>query len=288
MLLEIFIKLKLNKITMNKRNVTLKDIAKECNCSVATVSYVLNNVSNQSISEERRNKILQVANLYQYGANPFAKALANGNVHNILIYFDEPSSLLIKAEILDFIQDLATFLKKEDFLLMVAPSKELVRYDFVDAVIVYRSNKETFRKLANINFIPLIAVDLIIDEPLFFEVNNDLLTLLSKYRNNSNYHIISLPYGDELINNSLKSLSNFTFISSLNEINSFKDKFKSSSIQVIALNRELYLSLKEDISNIKLIDLTTERKFEAILESINLALSRELVANHKMIINSGE
>lgn len=272
---------------MNKRNVTLKDIARECNCSVATVSYVLNNVSNQSISEERRNKILQVANLYQYGVNPYAKALANGNIHNILIYFDDPLFSLIKAEIFDFIQDLAGFLKKKGFLLMITPTKDIIRYDFVDAVIVYRSNKDIFRKLANINFIPLIAVDLNVDEPLFFEVNNDFSNIINTYGNNQDYHIISFPYNDEAINSNFKSLNNFTFISSYNDLVNFRDKYINSMIQVIALNKELYNFFKEAL-NIKLINLSTEKKFSAILESIELALSKELIANHKILINSGE
>lgn len=272
---------------MNKRNVTLKDIAKECNCSVATVSYVLNNVSNQSISEERRNKILQVANLYQYGVNPYAKALASGNIHNILIYFDDSDSSLLKAETLDFIQDLSAFLKKEDFILMIAPSIDIVRYDYVDAVIIYRSDLNTFRKLANINFIPLIAVDLNIDEPLFFEVNNDFTAIIEKYGNKQNIQIISLPYKDSSINSKLTSLTNFTFIYSIKDLFDFEKKYSNSSTQVIALNEELYLSISEDI-NKKFINLSTESKFKAILESIKLALSKELVNNHKMIINSEE
>ena len=48
------------------RNVTIKDIAKYCNVSTATVSYVINNKENQSISEDTRNKILHAVNMLNY------------------------------------------------------------------------------------------------------------------------------------------------------------------------------------------------------------------------------
>ena len=47
----------------------MKDIAKECGVSVATVSYVLNDVPNQSISEATKKRILHVANMVGYATD---------------------------------------------------------------------------------------------------------------------------------------------------------------------------------------------------------------------------
>lgn len=46
--------------------VRLADIAKEVSCSIATVSYVLNNNPRQKINEETRKKIIQVSSILGY------------------------------------------------------------------------------------------------------------------------------------------------------------------------------------------------------------------------------
>ncbi|WDC85229.1 LacI family DNA-binding transcriptional regulator [Caloramator sp. mosi_1] len=58
---------------------TLKDIAKEVGVSVATVSYVLNGNEKQSISEETKDKIIQVANRLNYVPNLAARSLVKEN-----------------------------------------------------------------------------------------------------------------------------------------------------------------------------------------------------------------
>lgn len=272
---------------MNKRNITLKDIAKECNCSVATVSYVLNNVPNQSISEERRNKILQVANLYRYDVNPYARALAKGKMHNILLYYEDTNFPLYKAEILNFIGDLSLFLKNDDFYLMVTPSIEPTRFDYADAVVVFNSTKDKFMKLANKNFVPLIAFNINIDEPLFFEIHENYHKTLTNYINNTLYQIVLFPFLDESTNNELKKYSNLTFISSFDDLNNFINKFINQSIKVIALNKELDLILSKKFDT-KFINLNSKDKFNALIETINLALNKEEVKTHKFIVTSGE
>ncbi len=66
-----------------KNKVTLRDIAKEANVSVATASYVLNNRDDQSISEATRKKVLQIANLYGYKLNFPAKCISSGKTNII-------------------------------------------------------------------------------------------------------------------------------------------------------------------------------------------------------------
>jgi DNA-binding LacI/PurR family transcriptional regulator len=46
-----------------KTKITIKDIAREAGVSIATVSYVLNNKTEERISEETRKKVLQIINL---------------------------------------------------------------------------------------------------------------------------------------------------------------------------------------------------------------------------------
>ena len=62
----------------------MKDIAKECGVSSATVSYVLNDVPNQSISADTKKRILHVANMVGYVSS--ARALATGKTNNFGVY----------------------------------------------------------------------------------------------------------------------------------------------------------------------------------------------------------
>ena len=59
---------------MGKR-ITIHDIAREAGVSAATVSYVINNTQGQTISEETKNKIWHVINMFNYKPNVFAKNL---------------------------------------------------------------------------------------------------------------------------------------------------------------------------------------------------------------------
>lgn len=59
------------------KKTTMKDIALRANVSVATVSYVLNRVNNQTIPEKTRNQILLLAEELHYIPNLAARSLAN-------------------------------------------------------------------------------------------------------------------------------------------------------------------------------------------------------------------
>ena len=61
-----------------EKKVTVKDVAREAGVSVATVSYIMNNRTDQKISEATRKKVLQIANLLNYTPSSVAKSLATG------------------------------------------------------------------------------------------------------------------------------------------------------------------------------------------------------------------
>ena len=69
--------------------VTIYDIAKECNCSPATVSKVFNNVGN--ISENKRREVLAAAQRMGYVPNVTARNLVKrrSNMVGVLLYVDE-------------------------------------------------------------------------------------------------------------------------------------------------------------------------------------------------------
>lgn len=215
---------------MNKR-ITIKDIAREAGVSTATVSYIINDRKDQSISEETRNKVLQVINLFNYKPNVIAKSLRSFNdVKYIAIYFSDSNKILYQAEILRFCEILAKRFEAANFELVI-PSKDYRKLDNVDAILSFNNTKEDFHKIGILNFIPLIAVDTIIDDPIFFSVNTDyakLKNIADDNLGNDDYCFVCLkPRDDEVCKQITSNFKNVLFIESvadLADINGLKDQ----------------------------------------------------------------
>ena len=72
---------------MSKR-ITIHDIAREAGVSAATVSYVINDTAGQSISQETKDKIWHVINMFNYKPNVFAKTCAPLQENNRRMHSD--------------------------------------------------------------------------------------------------------------------------------------------------------------------------------------------------------
>lgn len=70
-----------------KKSITMKDIAKELNVSVVTVSKALGNRG--SVSEELRNKVVKLADEMGYRLNSLAKSMKDGFSYNVGIIVSE-------------------------------------------------------------------------------------------------------------------------------------------------------------------------------------------------------
>lgn len=79
------------------KKVTLKDIAKELNVTVGTVSHALNGVDD--ISEETRQKVLSTAKKLGYIANASATALRSGKTYTIAVIVPDISNPHIAHQI---------------------------------------------------------------------------------------------------------------------------------------------------------------------------------------------
>lgn len=256
----------------------MQDIAKMCGVSVATVSYVLNNKENSRVSEPTKQKILQIANLYTYRYNPYARSLATGEIHNILFFYGEENFSLYKAEILTFINQLSSFLRPYKYNITIAPHNMIAKYNYVDAIITFRVDKDTFMKLGELNFIPLIAIDCHIDDDLFFEINNSFNNIPK-----DNSLILSFPYKDERTNELLRDGRNVCFI---NDFESLHAIIKDNGDRLlITINEEIHQYLDALGINHQYISLNSESKFQAIINSIDLAINREEVDAHQYLID---
>lgn len=149
----------------------MKDIAKECGVSTATVSYVLNDVPNQSISAETKKRILHVANMVGYVSSASARALATGKTNNFGVYVPHTGNSAHKQRML---QALAEEAEKAGYHLVLLTGKCLkTQVTNVDAVFAIDISEEDFMILGDNSFVPLLYLDGQIQNDLFYCVTFD-------------------------------------------------------------------------------------------------------------------
>lgn len=162
---------------MGKR-VTIYDIAKEAGVSAATVSYVLNNTEGQSISEETKNKIWHVINMLNYKPNVFAKNLRSASNSKLVAVCTKQQCYLEKADFVNFLEELSASLRENfDIIFCTPPFK---RVSNADAIIAFNVNKDAFYEIGNRNYIPLISVNCLVEDKLFFQISADYAKLKQK------------------------------------------------------------------------------------------------------------
>lgn len=93
---------------MKSNQISIKEIAKLCDVSVATVSRVINN--NGRFSEETRKKVLDVIEKYQYSTNTVAKTLRMNKSKTIGIIVPDISNefflqLCMKLKVISLTED---------------------------------------------------------------------------------------------------------------------------------------------------------------------------------------
>ncbi len=153
-----------------EKKVTIHDIAREAGVSAATVSYVINNKQGQTISEETNNKIWHVINMLNYKPNVFAKNLRSSN-SKLIAVCSNIQGYLSKAEFVNILENLSASLRENFDIIFSMPPYERIKN--ADAIIAYNVSKETFYQIGNQNYIPLIAVNCLVEDKLFFQVSID-------------------------------------------------------------------------------------------------------------------
>ncbi|MCR5153744.1 MAG: LacI family transcriptional regulator [Lachnospiraceae bacterium] len=167
-----------------QNKVTAKDVAKQAGVSVATVSYVLNGRTDQKISAETKKKILQIANLLNYVPSHAAKSLATGRNNAIGIAYSLSDSPTKNAGLSHFANLLTERLMRLHYDVVMVPAKRVEdgvhETCNVDAIIAIDLDQNDFRGLADSYLVPVICVDMVVGDPLFFQIYEDIPYLIEK------------------------------------------------------------------------------------------------------------
>ncbi len=173
-----------------KKKWTMKDIAAECGVSTATVSYVLNDVANQSISAATRKRILHVANMVGYVTSASARALATGKTNHFGVFVPHGGNSAGKQKLL---RALAEEAERVGYRLVLFTGKclESLVTD-VDAVFAIDISRDDFAALGENSFVPLLYLDGQIDNWLFYCVTFDAEKLCARAREKSGCSRVAL------------------------------------------------------------------------------------------------
>lgn len=161
-----------------KKKYTMKDIARECGVSTATVSYVLNDVPNQSISAETKKRILHFANMVGYVSSASARALATGKTNHFGVYVPHLGNSTHKQRLL---QALAEEAEKAGYHLLLLTGKCLTQQvTNMDAVFAIDISEEDFAVLGDNSFVPLLYLDGQTENDLFYCLTFDAASLRTR------------------------------------------------------------------------------------------------------------
>ncbi|MDE6186076.1 MAG: hypothetical protein K2G39_11705, partial [Lachnospiraceae bacterium] len=210
-----------------------------------------------------------------------AKALAT-NRKNLLAVFSSPAcSILKKAELLNTIQFLSQFLHKKNFSLIYLEHDYNEKCEQADAIICYDVSSACFRQLGDNNFIPLIALDCMIDDPLFFQINTDYKLLSEKalrFFHGEPYRYVLLQTDNREKEDFLKSMFADTLF-----INSFDDLRHLSGQNLLVTESTLNTLLMEQ-NKVCFIPSLSEAKAKIVLQCIENAIQRTLIDQHHIFV----
>ena len=159
-----------------KKQVTIDDIAREAGVSTATVSYIVNDRKDVKISDETRRKVLQICNLRQYTPSSVARLLAGKKNKLIGIYTPQSPFPVKNAEYYALLTDLQDTLRRADYgTMLFSPTeiRDMRMHENVEGIVCIDLTEEEFYCLKERCFVPIVAVGMIVSDPLFFKVYTD-------------------------------------------------------------------------------------------------------------------
>lgn len=272
-----------------EKKVTVKDVAREAGVSVATVSYIMNNRTDQKISEATRKKVLQIANLLNYTPSSVAKSLATGRNSIIGIsYSMDDATPSRNLEISNFINLLIERLNRLKYDVIFMPVKTTPDSGSInrniDAIIAIDLSNKDFVSLADNCFVPVISVDMIINDSLFYQIYSDIPQLIEKaseYLDNDFYFVLEKYKNEEYLAFLTEILPQERILFYTPELIDFT---KLKGKKALVLGSYLALILRPYINDNDMVAITSHESEALLPDSIHV-LKNDISKKANLVIN---
>lgn len=201
----------------------MKDVAKSAGVSVATVSYVINNNSRESIPEDTKKRVMDAITELNYIPDLAARALTrkkSGLIGIFIMSMQEESLPWKKNFYAEFIDELIKALYDIGYHVIVEhlnPAKgklDIIYERALDGAFLLDINEQFIYSTTNIFKVPIILIDSYVEDTLFHKVLADYDLALHESKN-------ILKEDDPFI--VLDSMTNKTLIDKLCKLNGFKE-----------------------------------------------------------------
>ena len=233
---------------MKKKNLSIKEIAKLSNVSVATVSRVINNRS--GFSDETREKVLKVINETGYEANNIAKSLRMSRSHTIGIIVPDIGNFFFA----DIVQKIEELLFERNYATIIcntsrSSSKEkaylkMLESKMIDGLIVISGAEQFELKNVNSDF-PLICIDRMPKNP-----ESTIFISSNHYQGAFEATELLLSKGCK---NPCIALRRKTSSASRERLKGFRDALKKNNITYSKENNFLYLPVEKNDNKISVL-----------------------------------
>ena len=261
--------------------ITIKDIARFADVSVATVSYVINGIHEDRYTQETKRKVLQIVNLYNFRPSRLAQSFALSKSRNVIILIGKHSSILQKAESYDFLRLLSKTFERLGFNLIMRTHLEETKIDMADAIICVGMEEEKFRRLARENFVPLISVDGKINDELFFQVQQDFDYVLragEKEFGKENFSVVLVDTYNQSLKDEISATSDrIVFISD-------DDISKLPSGNIVTVHSSLATLIDPEKNKVLLVPANTQARVDALVDCFNKATERVQGTTHTVLV----
>lgn len=216
------------------KKITLKDIANKAGVSVATVSYVLNNKTNQKISVKTRERILGVAYELNYIPNIAARTLVinKSSLVGIIIVTSEHERPWQKFLYTDFIHELQKIMSKHNYDIVISstsvlkPQIDIISKRELEGVLLLDVRGDMFYKLSTKISAPLIVVDSLIDDSYFYKVTWNFMKAIDYIKKDcgdGDLFLVTHKFNNDKLMASIKAGFKKEYIYEMESIEGLKD-----------------------------------------------------------------
>lgn len=273
---------------MKSEKVTMKDIAKELNLSLATVSYVLNHSEKEKISHDTRFKVMETAKRMGYVPNQIAKSYSKSksNIIGIIVNLSNNASSYTKYQALDLAGELQSQIYSAGYDTILSITYELediqIQYKHsLEAVFIIDVSEKSLRKITKRYYVPLIFLDCDFEEGLFYKILPDYPAILqeAKKRLEDEHPYLVM---DQIMNERVKEQISSHFYKEdifINKNNSNLKEFLAGKIsrKGIVIGDLLAVQIERYVDNKNLLVLSSSNAKDLLLQDTK----RITVSNHQ-------